>query len=250
MPLFKQKEIETLSITELLQELDPEKISRNLRWKSDTDYQSAVGVRVFSWLQQSENNFQSLNTRDTLARVYQKLIIALIEGGKYKEARQCCDIIPKVISTSRDKSEQLQVEAYCQFGLALVARELDKNYEVADQNFSKGLRICKRLESVDLESSCAISANFEKNKGIGFLPRKQYQNAKEHFARAIDMADKAGLREFRIPLLNYLALAEAREGEQRKAAGDQNAASMLSSALVHFKEANASYLQSFGQSEL
>ena len=141
--LFPNKKLlENLSLEELDTELNPEKISTDLRWSEDIDYQKAVAIRIDTLLIEKPSLLESISTEN----LYQKMGWAFIEGSDCKKAKNYFERSLSEIAKIDDRTQKNILSARCHLGLGCVAREHDKNLVKATEHFVEASIFCEKFK--------------------------------------------------------------------------------------------------------
>ena len=163
-----------------------------------------------------------------------KIATAFMECGLYAKAEQ-------YYKTAAESAQNL-LQAKCQFGVAVVQRELYKNSDRANELFAQATKMVDEVGDEDMQQKATPYADIARNQGISCLVKQDFPAVRAHFQRGIVCArDTSSLQNFLIPLLNYFALATARQAETVKSAGG-DAQALFQEATPYFADARKKYL--------
>ena len=205
---FKPKKLETLTLSELLQELDPDQISLHLHCISDIRYQKQVALALephrLVLLQQMNTGERS----DFLL----KMGTAFLESGLYEKAQACFYEASKNFEHVQDLNLKNFMRARCHFAYAIVFRELKKDHENANTHLRLSAEILSTVNQQDFRV-LKLRTDIFLNRGIFCLTAQNYSFAMIYFGLANISASVGAfpeLQHFCLSLSSYSGLAAAR----------------------------------------
>ncbi|EKD75249.1 MAG: hypothetical protein ACD_44C00195G0004 [uncultured bacterium] len=203
---FKRKELNTLILPELLQELNPDQIPLKLRYTSDIQYQKEVALA----LEQHRLTLSQQMNPEEHTHFLLKMATAFLESGLYGKAEAYFHETLNNLEHVQNSNSRELIRARCFFGYAVVFRELRKEQEKANEYFQKSWDTTGILNQRDFWVA-KLQADICRNWGIFHLTTQHYLEAMDRFEQGIKIARQfPELRLFLIPLINYAGLAAGR----------------------------------------
>ncbi|OGT43098.1 MAG: hypothetical protein A3F13_00720 [Gammaproteobacteria bacterium RIFCSPHIGHO2_12_FULL_40_19] len=240
---FKPKELKTLTLPELLKELDPDQIPLNLRCTSDIQYQKEVALA----LGQHRLTLSQQMKPEEHTHFLLKMATAFLESGLYDEAQIYFHETSNSLAHAQASNFKEFIKARCLFGYAVVFRELRKDQEKANAYFKDSLDTTGILNQSDFKVA-KLQADIYRNWGIFHLTTQHYLEAMDRFEQGIKIARQfPELSLFLIPLINYAGLAAGRAVPTRLTKNECD--DFIKKAEGYFSEASDAYRQEISKKE-
>ncbi len=208
---FVQKELSNLSLDELIKELNPEKISFNLRWSEDIAYQKTVADLIVA-----HPLFEQL--KDPLWS--QQLALAYCEFGDYKKGGEFANRALALLENISDQFTKDVIAAKCHLILGIQYRE-PENKDKSLLLHKIGIAKCEDFKQEDSKLNLglysAIKAHHLRNMALTYLSAKQHKEAIACFDECYEVAKQSKrLEDYLLPIITYQGLSRVLLAEIQK----------------------------------